>query len=114
MTPTARRTPVPRSLPALLALLLTLFAAPVGAAGHPVDVSSAVAQHIGASVAAATGARAASAQPAAPFVLAASAEVIAPPAEPVAGRPVTDRTRVRPAQRSARVAGSRAPPRTAA
>ncbi|MFC3992882.1 hypothetical protein [Actinoplanes siamensis] len=124
MTTTAHRTPVLglsalglsalRSLPALLALVLAFFAAPATAAApdaHGGPVSAAVAvSSASASSAAASAAAPVSSAPAAVV----SAEVTAPLAEPVSGRPVTDRTRVLSAQRSAGVAGSRAPPRTAA
>ncbi|MCW2136403.1 hypothetical protein [Actinoplanes cyaneus] len=109
MTTTAHRTSVFRSLPALLALLLAFFAAPASPAGFaPVAHSASVSAAAAVSSASATSAAPAATQAPAP------AEVTARPVEPVSGSPVTDRTRVEFAQRSAGVTGSRAPPRTAA
>ncbi|KUL24525.1 hypothetical protein [Actinoplanes awajinensis] len=108
MTTTAHRTSVFRSFPALLALVLAFFAATATPAVtapdvHRASISASLAQHIDTASAAASAP--ASAVP---------AEATAPPAEPVSGYPVADRTRVLLAQRSTGTAGSRAPPRTAA
>ncbi|WP_221325907.1 hypothetical protein [Actinoplanes sp. L3-i22] len=140
MTTTAHRTSVFRSLPALLALLLAFIAAPASPAGfvpaaHSASIATAYAISTASvpagasavsgvparSTAAVSSASAPSAAavsgPAASFAapaLAAGPEEIAPLVTPVSGTPVTDRTRVLFAQRSAGAAGSRAPPRTAA
>ncbi|WP_436523081.1 hypothetical protein [Actinoplanes sp. HUAS TT8] len=108
MTTTAHRTSVFRSLPALLALLLAFFAAPANPAGFAPATHRAPVSAVAVSGASATSAAPVAAQATAP------AENTAPPVEPVSGHPVTDRTRVLFAQRSAGAAGSRAPPRTAA